>query len=206
MIDVSESFEASNGFTIIDTNPDNSEGPFVTGGSSTPIGLDLPQRTLYIQQTSNGVDLWRKYGLAVNEWEIVTNNSLPVAFEEFTDLSQDNTTNNNWRTTFQDTSQVNDPGLYYIGVSVQGTNSDKEKQFGFRVQARSGTSGSWATQAPLNVLETVGQDGAFKIISGFAIYNHLVSDVIQFRIQHGQTDEGGTSRQKNKKVIIYKVE
>jgi hypothetical protein len=58
MTDKSKAFEAGNGFILDDSG---NEGAFVTGGSLSPIGLDLQEGTLYLQNTSQGVILWQKY-------------------------------------------------------------------------------------------------------------------------------------------------
>jgi len=44
------------------------DGPFITGGSPEPTGLDLPKSTLYIHETSTGIEIWKKYGTGVNDW------------------------------------------------------------------------------------------------------------------------------------------
>lgn len=40
-----------------------------TGGSSQPLGKDLPVSTIYTQTTASGIVLWRKIGAGVNDWE-----------------------------------------------------------------------------------------------------------------------------------------
>lgn len=64
-------FEADNGFLVSDTNT------FFTGGTSSPVGLDLPQGTLYTQETVSGINIWKKYGLLANEWRIISAQDIP---------------------------------------------------------------------------------------------------------------------------------
>lgn len=66
MNDINEAFEADNGFTVID-------GPFITGGVSSPVGLDLPENTIYYQETSIGVKTWQKYGSDTTNWAVKDN-------------------------------------------------------------------------------------------------------------------------------------
>lgn len=127
-------------------------------------------------------------------------------FQEFEDNAQDNTTSNGWVTATTFTTEAVADGRYYVGVASNVGQSDKEKKFGFRVQSRDGTSGGWSTINPLDVEETVGSDETFKLLSGFGFHDHDNGDgVFQIRIQFGQTDDGGTARIKNNKVIAYKV-
>lgn len=58
-------YEVENGVLI------NAEsgGPFITGGSADPTGLDLPTSTIYIRDTSEGIVFWKKFDTGVNDWE-----------------------------------------------------------------------------------------------------------------------------------------
>ena len=61
MVDISKAQEIENGLQITD-------GPFITGGALSPIGLDLPKYTVYVHNTDNGIEFWKKYGDGVNDW------------------------------------------------------------------------------------------------------------------------------------------
>jgi hypothetical protein len=62
MTNLSRAYELENGLKL------GEEGPYVTGGSSTPVGLDLPELTIYIQNIADGNIIWRKFGTGVNDW------------------------------------------------------------------------------------------------------------------------------------------
>jgi hypothetical protein len=70
VIDISRAFEVSNG--VILNNDSDIEGPFLTGGSSSPIGLDLPLRTIYFRNDTNKIKIYLKVGLTVNDWREVS--------------------------------------------------------------------------------------------------------------------------------------
>lgn len=48
------------------------DGPFITGGAASPVGLNLPQSTVYIQTLSTGVFIWRKFGSSSADWRILS--------------------------------------------------------------------------------------------------------------------------------------
>lgn len=72
-IDKDKSFGVDNGIIISDNN--GNEGPFITGGPSSPVGLDLPVDAIYYQSLSNGVHAWEKFGAGANDWRRVTRQS-----------------------------------------------------------------------------------------------------------------------------------
>lgn len=57
-----KAFETDDGFTIKD-------GPFITGGTSSPVGLDAPVGTIYIQTATDGVKLWKHFTTNVADWK-----------------------------------------------------------------------------------------------------------------------------------------
>lgn len=60
-------WEACKGFKI--TN-----GPFIFGGSASPVGLNFPTDTIYIQTSSSGDKFWRKWNSGNNDWIQLTLN------------------------------------------------------------------------------------------------------------------------------------
>lgn len=64
MIDVNRAQSVDHGI-IVD---EESTGPFYTGGTASPAGLDLPVNTVYMQTPGTGIILWKKYGAGVNDW------------------------------------------------------------------------------------------------------------------------------------------
>lgn len=65
-INESRAFEVNEGFKVGDDL-----GPFITGRSSSPMGLDLSVSTFYVQTGGNKVILWEKYDTGVNDWRRV---------------------------------------------------------------------------------------------------------------------------------------
>jgi hypothetical protein len=65
-----KAFEVEHGFLI-------ENGPFVTGGAASPIGLNYPTDTLYLQNTVNGVLLWMKFSTGVNDWRRISAKDIP---------------------------------------------------------------------------------------------------------------------------------
>jgi hypothetical protein len=70
MIDRSKAQEVENGFLV-------ENGPFYTGGSASPVGLDLPVDTFYLQTDPSGVLIWRKFGAGVNDWRRLSAQDVP---------------------------------------------------------------------------------------------------------------------------------
>lgn len=74
-------------------NPDEvTEGPFFTGGPSSPIGVNLPERSFYLQTIAGGVLLWKKFGTGVNDWRQISAQDIP--YDPTGDLSLEPTDTN----------------------------------------------------------------------------------------------------------------
>lgn len=70
-IDVDKAFEVTSGLIVNDRADGNTvEGPFYTGGPSTPIGLNLPETSIYVQTKADGIIVWRKFGNGINDWAV----------------------------------------------------------------------------------------------------------------------------------------
>lgn len=68
-INADKAFEVSSGLVVNDrANGNTIEGPFFTGGPSSPIGLNLPTGSYYVQNRTDGVLVWRKYGNNSTDW------------------------------------------------------------------------------------------------------------------------------------------
>lgn len=74
-MDIDKAEEVLHGILI---NPDEvTEGPFITGGPSSPIGMDLPESTLYLQTIVGGVLVWRKFDTGSNDWRQLSAEDIP---------------------------------------------------------------------------------------------------------------------------------
>ena len=69
MINKEELLDIQNGFRITDDNG-NDTGPILTGGAVSPLGIDFPTDTLYVQNKTDGLAIWRKFGNGINDWTI----------------------------------------------------------------------------------------------------------------------------------------
>lgn len=64
-LDQNKVYEALNGFKVLDGG---TEGPIYTGGPNSPVGLAFPVGTFYVQNTSVGPIVWRKWNTGNNDW------------------------------------------------------------------------------------------------------------------------------------------
>ena len=79
MFDKDKADEVQEGLIVNqDSNGDLIEGPFFTGGPSSPVGLDLPVSTFYVQNDVSGIKTWKKFGAGVNDWRQVSAQDIPV--------------------------------------------------------------------------------------------------------------------------------
>lgn len=126
-------------------------------------------------------------------------------FEAFTDDSTESTTSNSWVTknNYPYTTTTKTAGDYLVDYTAQLGQSDKEKEVGYRVQWREGTSGTWITL--VDVRDGVSQDGAYQLRTGFNIITLSTDTVFQVRVQWGQTDEGGTGFIRNAAIKVSRV-
>lgn len=75
-MDINRAFEVLNGLDI--SPSEGVDGPFYTGGPMSPVGLNLPTRTFYVQNDpSNKVKVWLKFGAGVNDWRELSAEDIP---------------------------------------------------------------------------------------------------------------------------------
>jgi len=72
-MDVGKAFSVDNGFIVDELNG----GPFYTGGTASPIGIDAPTSTIYTRPTASGIQIWRKFDTGVNDWRQLSAIDLP---------------------------------------------------------------------------------------------------------------------------------
>lgn len=73
-MNITRALEAENGLAVVDN--DGTAGVFITGGSASPVGLDLPQKSIYFQAITGGIVIWQKFGNAPSEWQLYTGDAL----------------------------------------------------------------------------------------------------------------------------------
>lgn len=127
-MDYSKAFSAENGIIIDEVN----SGPFYTGGTSSPVGLDLPVETFYCQNTSTGIVVWRKYSTGVNDWSRQQNLDF---MQKAVDTSETSTTST---TTFLNKLTITTPSLplgdYELQFMYRWRNLAANRRQGTRIQ------------------------------------------------------------------------
>ena len=126
-------------------------------------------------------------------------------FEAFVSDNTQSTTSNGWVTkdNFPYTTDVKTAGEYIIDFTAEVGQSDKEKQVGFRVQWRLGTSGSWITLS--DTRNGVSSDDEYALRTGFRQVTLATDTDFQVRLQWGQTDDGGSGLIRNAGIKVGKV-
>lgn len=74
MTNINKAFEVD--FGVVSSPDGDTDGPFYTGGPSSPVGLDLPERTIYTQNLAAGCRIWQKFGAGVNDWRLYPSESV----------------------------------------------------------------------------------------------------------------------------------
>lgn len=126
-------------------------------------------------------------------------------FEAFVSDNNQSTTSNGWVTKsgFPYTTDVKSAGEYIIDFTAEVGQTDKEKAVGFRVQWRSGTSGTWITLS--DTRNAVSVDDQYALRTGFRQITLAVDTEFQVRLQWGQTDDGGSGLIRNAGIKVGKV-
>lgn len=122
--------------------------------------------------------------------------------QAFNDDSTQSTTSNGWvtKSNFPWTTAMLPAGDYVVTFSAELGQSDKEKNVGYRVQWREGTSGTWLDLT--SIVNGLSIDDGYELRTGFRVITVSSTSVIQVRVQFGQTDEGGTGRIRNAGVSV----
>lgn len=126
-------------------------------------------------------------------------------FEAYASDSTQSTTTNNWatKTGYPYTTSVKTAGQYVIDFTAEVGQTDKEKQVGFRVQWREGTSGGWNTLS--DTRNGLSADDEYSLRTGFRLVTLPVDSNFQVRLQWGQTDDGGSGLIRNAGIKVGKV-
>lgn len=65
MLNQARVHEVENGLRV---NDGDTSGPIFTGGPASPVGLDFPVGTYYVQNVASGPFVWKKWNVGVNDW------------------------------------------------------------------------------------------------------------------------------------------
>jgi hypothetical protein len=189
-MDFNKAQSADNGFIVDEENG----GPFYTGGTASPIGLDLPTLTFYLQSTAAGVLVWRKHGVGVNDWRQLSAQDIPFVDTGSTYKSATNTV----AKAFEElrTTVISKPQI--INTSLNGTFNIIKDTFSF-IDVH-GTFTGFSLELPDATLLAEGR--AFDIVNnGDEIItikdfdgNGLVTlnpdDLVHFILEHNTTQAG----------------
>lgn len=202
VISFDDAFEANeNGIAV--TNPDGSSKLYIVSGSGSPQGSPAPVNSWYFQEDQP--KLWRKDGAGDNDWvEFVAKVAESIELEAYSDNAVSSTTSNGWVTKFTATTTLKEAGNYLLLHSGQVTNSQNNKETGYRVQWKPDDSGTWITLVEDIFLFARGE--SYLPVTAVNIVELLSSDQIDIRFQFGETDGGGTGRLKNVSLTVIKVE
>lgn len=130
-LDPNKVFEAQSGFRVLDGA---TEGPIYTGGPVSPVGLDFPVGSFYVQNNATGAVIWRKWGASLNDWIKAS----PVDFYQTASAPAETSTTSNlvWSTKLTLVTPTLPAGDYRLGWRYKW-RTGVNKQLDFRI--RNGT-------------------------------------------------------------------
>ena len=124
-------------------------------------------------------------------------------FESIESLSNSSTTSNGWVTKATHTTTTKVSGIYLVLFNAMVANDEKEKMVGSRFQYRIG-SGSWNNINDDRNAQSK-EDNRYSSRGGFHVIVLSSDDTLGFRHQYGQTDDGGSGKMKEAKVVVFKA-
>ncbi len=193
MHDYTKAFAVKHGLRI---NEDE-DGPLITGGSSTPIGEDMPIGAIYFQPKGSGFDLWQKFGSGVNDWEVkeFVANSLITEFFASNDIST--TTSSTFQDKINQNTQDLVSGKYAIFWSLEYTNTSNNKVSEIQVifDAATIAQDSYA----------VGSNGGIYTIRSAIFLTDIISGIKNLKVQYRQNGGGGTTAIRRATIGYIKV-
>lgn len=124
----SKVFETQNGFKVLDNG---TEGPIYTGGPSSPVGLDFPVGSFYVQNNGTGAVIWRKWGAGNNDWAQAQPNDFFQVASAIAESSTTSTTT--WTTKVSLATPALPLGNYRLGWRYKW-RAGANRQLDFRIQ------------------------------------------------------------------------
>jgi len=161
--EIAKAFAVSSGLRI----NESLEGPFITGGPSSPVGLDLPIGTIYFQPIASGFELWEKRGALSSEWSLKQFVSKALVTEFFSSTAISSTTSTTFQNKINETSISLEAGRYAIFWALEFTNNNNNQSSAIRVligsdviaedQASfgSGTAGTYTIRSAVFLTNTI---------------------------------------------------
>lgn len=131
------------------------EGPFITGGSSAPTGLDLPVGTIYFQPIGTGFDLWEKFGALATDWIVKEFVANALITEFFASNAISTTTSDVFIDKINATTVDLPLGQYAIFWSLEYTNQNNNRSAAINVLFNADTIASDTQQFTTGGLYTI---------------------------------------------------
>lgn len=173
MSEVNRALDSQFGFKV-------ENGPFITGGTLSPVGLDCPVETLYYQTTSTGSVLWRKYGTGVNDWIRSRQSDF---YQKASATAETSTTST---TVYLNKLTITTPSLplgdYRVAWSFKWRTAAANRAHDVRVQRNAANLIQYINFAP-NVAEAPASSG-FKFAEGISGVQTLTLD---FKVSGSRT-------------------
>lgn len=174
---IDKAFAVSNGLRI----NESLDGPFITGGPLSPIGLDLLIGTIYFQPKGNGFDLWQKFGAGVNDWEVKEFVAKALITEFFADNGISTTTSDVFQDKINQNTEPLLEGRYLILWSCEYTNNNNNRSSEIKVSINAAEIGLDQAQ--------FSNGGVYKIVSSIFLTD-TISGVQNLNIQFRRVDSG----------------
>jgi len=200
-IDFSKSHEIDEEGLAV-TNSDGQSLLYITTVLGNPMGTPAPVNTWVFTQDTQVI--YKKIGPLDTDWEEFKPTAQSIQILFYFLPTKRNTTSNGWVQNQVITTPTLLAGSYQLDFTALIGQSIKQRQVGYQVQWRVGTSGSWTNI--IRVFEGVAVADSFVPRTGFTKINILSDSVIQIRDRFCQTDDGGTGSIKDSGFRITKIE
>lgn len=130
MFERSKAFAVQSGVLI----NDSLSGPFITGGPGSPVGVDAPVGTVYLQPIASGFDLWEKQGAGPNQWGVKEFVAKALITEFFSSNAVSTTTSTAFQNKVNADTVALELGQYAIFWSAEYTNNNNNNSSEIRVR------------------------------------------------------------------------
>lgn len=193
MHDYTKAFAIQHGIRI----NEELDGPLITGGSSTPLGEDMPIGAIYFQPVGSGFDLWQKFGSGVNDWEVKEFVANALITEFFASNGVSTTTSSTFQDKINQNTQSLVSGKYAFFWSLEYTNTSNNKisQIQVSVDGSNIAEDSYA----------VGSNGGIYTIRSAIFLSDTISGIKNLKIQYRQSGGGGTASIRRATIGYIKV-
>jgi hypothetical protein len=182
-MNIDRAHENDQGFLVTD-------GPFFTGGPSSPVGLDLPEgQIFYVQSVAGGFVLWDKVGPLTTDWRVkeFVAKALITEFFEQNAVATTTVSFPSYDTRLDFNTADLDSGRYLVQFGLEYTNQNNNREAYYRVRFNADTI------AEENQVFSTG--GAYAVRSGI-YFTPVISGVQQFRIDFARGAQGTAAIQR----------